>query len=87
MDAMPGRILSGMTTSQAKRQVDAWYNMGAVKVYAFGGMMTLSVALELPKDPAKRQKLFDWVNDWNTRQFIARVNDVGQNYLLVRLHL
>ncbi|HWB54814.1 MAG TPA: hypothetical protein VG722_11500 [Tepidisphaeraceae bacterium] len=85
LDQVPGRMLSGMTISQAKRQIDNWYNMGAAKVYAFGGMMTLSVAIELPKDPAKRQALFAWVNNWNAKQFVKRVSDVGQKYLLVHL--
>ncbi|HEY1683510.1 MAG TPA: hypothetical protein VGG19_01990 [Tepidisphaeraceae bacterium] len=87
IDAVPGRMLSGMTISQAKRQIDSWYKLGAAKVYAFGGLMSLGVVLELPQDPVKRKALFDWVNDWNDRSFLPTVKDVGQKYLFVKLHL
>lgn len=83
----PGRMLSGMTSSQAEHRIDDWYTMGATKVYAFGGTMTMNIALELPSDPAKRKALFDWTNDWNAKSLIPRASDVGQKYLLVRLHL
>jgi hypothetical protein len=83
----PGRMLSGMTSSQAEHRIDDWYRMGATKVLAFGGGFSMNVALQLPADPAKRKALFDWTNDWNARSLIPPAADVGQKYLLVRLRL
>lgn len=82
----PGRMLSGMTTSQAESRIQRWYEMGAVKVYAFGGMATMNIALELPADPPKRKAMFDWVNEWHGPMRPA-MKDVGQKYLLVRLRI
>lgn len=84
-----GRMLSGMTDTQAEHRIDDWYNMGATKVYAFGGTLSMTVALELPANPAKRKALFDWVNHWHQDMPnpIPPMSDVGQKYLLVRLKL
>ena len=83
----PGRMLAGTTRSQAEYRVDQWYKMGATKVYAFGGLMSMTVALELPKDPAKRKELFDWEKKWHTEMDIKPSVDVGQKYLLIRMRL
>jgi hypothetical protein len=83
----PGRMLSGMTTSQAQSRIDQWYRMGATKVYAFGGVLSMSAVLELPADPAQRKALIDWTNDWNAKSLVKPTPDVGQKYLLVRLRL
>lgn len=83
----PGRMLSGMTTSQAENRIDNWYRMGATKVYAFGGAMSMNVVLELPADPAKRKALIDWTNDWHRGTPYPVASDVGQKYLLVRLRI
>ncbi|HZZ42931.1 MAG TPA: hypothetical protein VFE58_08325 [Tepidisphaeraceae bacterium] len=82
-----GRMLSGMNDNQAKYHIDEWYKMGATKVYAFGGGLSLSVALELPANPAQRKTLFDWVNQWHQGSHTPPMTDVGQKYLLVRLRL
>ncbi len=88
LDGRKGRMLSGMNESQAEFNVDQWYKLGALKVYAFGGLMSRVVALELPHDVTKRQSLFEWVNKWHTdMQDVPKMKDVGQKYLLVRLKL
>ena len=87
LDAHTGRMLAGTTRSQAEYRIDQWYKMGAIKVYAFGGVMSMTVALELPKDPAKRKELFDWEKKWHTEMDIKPSVDVGQKYLLIRMRL
>lgn len=87
LEGHTGRMLSGMTRSQAEYKIDQWYKMGATKVIAFGGVMSMTVALELPKDPAKRKELFDWEKKWHTEMDRKPAVDVGQKYLLIRLRI
>lgn len=93
LKGMRGRMLSGMTDSQAEGFVSRWYDMGVKKVYAFGGVMTMSVALELPPsdnqaDKDKRTAIFERVNKWHEGFYdVPQFKDVGQKYLLVRLKL
>jgi hypothetical protein len=87
LEANSSRILAGTTRSQAEYKIDQWYKMGATKVYAFCGVMSMTVALELPKDPTKRKELFDWEKKWHTEMDIKPAVDVGQKYLLIRMRL
>ena len=74
-----------MTRQQAEGLADRLYGMGAVKIYAFGGVMSLSFAIELPDDKDKRAAIFDWYHrKYEENLSVAeRVRDVGQKYLLV----
>jgi hypothetical protein len=78
------RMVTGMTVQQADGLADRLYTMGAVKVYAFGGVVTMSIAVELPKDPDKRKELFDWHKRWVEDKGGQFSRDEGQQYLLVR---
>jgi hypothetical protein len=83
-----GRMLSGMSETQAENRIDSWYKMGVTKVYAFGGVISMTVALELPPAPSpKRKAIFDWVNQWHEGTSTLPMSDVGQKYVLVRLRL
>jgi hypothetical protein len=87
LETNSARMLGGMTRSQAEYKIDQWYKMGATKVIAFGNGMSLTVALELPSDPAKRKELFAWEKKWHTDMDRKPAVDVGQKYLLIRLHI
>jgi hypothetical protein len=87
LDTNSSRMLSGMTRSQAEYKIDQWYKMGATKVIAFGGLVSMTVALELPTDPAKRKELFDWERKWHSEMDMKPAVDVGQKYLLIRLRI
>jgi hypothetical protein len=81
------RMVMGMTIQQADGLADRLYNMGAVKVYAFGGVVTASLAVELPQDPDKRRELVDWQTRWHTDMFEPPQKDEGQQYLLIKMKL
>ena len=55
--------------------------MGAVKVYAFGEVVSRSIAVELPDDPVKRKALFDYEKQHNG--FRSKTKDVGQHFFLL----
>jgi hypothetical protein len=80
--ANPARMLAGKTPGQAIALEDRLKGMGATKVLAFGtGVMSLSIAVELPKDPAQRKELFGWFNG-NRQPTDRQQQDVGQQYVL-----
>jgi hypothetical protein len=81
----PGRLLSRFTPAQAQRHVDRWYELGATRVLAFGGMVSTAVAVELPNDPAKRKAIFDESRRYAATSDFRPATDVGQKYLLIRL--
>ncbi|MFI5379040.1 MAG: hypothetical protein ACHRHE_07080 [Tepidisphaerales bacterium] len=83
--ANPKRMLAGKTPGQALALEDRLKEMGATKVMAFGvGVMSLSIAIELPKDPAQRKELFSWFNRNNhPMEPTPPAQDVGQRYLLL----
>jgi hypothetical protein len=81
------RMVTGMTVQQADGLADRLYTMGAVKVYAFGGVVTMSLAIELPQDPDKRKELFDWYARRVDEKGGQPQHDEGQQYLLVRTGL
>jgi hypothetical protein len=70
-----------MTEGQANALADRLYAMGAVKVYAFGEVISRSIAVELPDDPVKRKALFDYEKQHNG--FRSKTKDVGQRYFLL----
>lgn len=74
-----------MTREQADALADRLYEMGAKQVLAFGGVMTMSFAVELPDDKEKRKAIFDWYKRKYEGEFQSnRQRDEGQKYLLVR---
>ena len=82
INAHPSRMLSGRNRGQALAMADRLLGMGATKVMAFGaGVMCMSIAIELPKDPAQRAELFKWY-DRNLDPNMPRTKDLGQRYLL-----
>jgi hypothetical protein len=85
LSARPGRMLSGLSSSQAEFKINQWYEMGVEKVWAFGGVTSMAVALELPSDAAKRQAIFEWARRNHVLSGNRLAADVGQKYLLVRL--
>lgn len=74
-------MIHNMTPSQVEAFADRLYNMGAVKVYAFGEMISASLAVELPSDPAQRKALFEFEKSHNG--FRSKTTDVGQKYFLL----
>lgn len=78
------RMVMGMEAQQAISFRKEALNRGAKQVLAFkGGMMTVSLVIELPDDPAKRKDLFEWWNDrWYSKDNAVH-SDVGQKFILV----
>jgi DNA-directed RNA polymerase subunit RPC12/RpoP len=81
------RMVMGMTVQQADGLADRLYNMGAVKVYAFGGVVTASLAIELPTDADKRKELIEWQKRWHTDMNETPQTDVGQQFLLIKMRV
>jgi DNA-directed RNA polymerase subunit RPC12/RpoP len=84
------RMVTGMTREQADGLADRLYEMGAKKVIAFGGVMTMTIAVELPdaavpENKDKRKAIFDWYKRKyeETLPVASRKRDVGQQWLLV----
>ena len=88
------RMVLGMTREQADGMADRLYTLGAVKVMAFGGATTASLAVELPdasvpENKEKRKALFEWY----TKRYeehtprAERTRDEGQQYLLLPMSL
>ena len=74
-------MIHNMTEGQVVAFADRLYSMGAVKVYAFGEMISASLAVELPTDPEKRKKLWEFEKEHNG--FRSKQKDVGQQYFLL----
>jgi hypothetical protein len=74
-------MIMNMTEGQVVAFADRLYSLGAVKVLAFGEVISKSVAVELPDDPAKRKALFDFEKEHNG--FRSKTKDVGQRYILL----
>ena len=88
------RMVLGMTREQADGMADRLYTLGAVKVMAFGGATTASLAVELPdakvpENKEKRKALFDWYKKRYEEHTPAaeRTRDEGQQYLLLPMSL
>ena len=78
------RLVNGMTREQADAMADNLYQMGAVKVLAFGGVMTMSLAIELPQEKEKRDAIFAWYKRKYESELspARRQRDEGQRYIL-----
>jgi hypothetical protein len=74
-------MFMSMTEGQATALADRLYGMGAVKVLAFGEVISRSIAVELPDDPEKRKKLFEFEREHNGWK--SKSKDVGQRYFLL----
>src|SRR5207244_785995 len=73
------------TREQAQNRIENWYTLGAKKVYAFGGVMTNSLAIELPADPAKRAYFVQMAENWRLEHHMDRppIKDVGQKFVII----
>jgi len=73
------------TREQAQQRIEGWYSQGAKKVYAFGGVMTNSLAIELPDDPVKRKFFVDLAERWRMEHHFDRppIKDVGQKFVMI----
>ncbi len=87
LDATPRRMVMGMTNSQAKALAAEWRRMGAKRVIAFGAELSMSLAVELPTNPAGRKAFFDYEHEhhYDFRKPPAR--DVGQKWLIIAMHV
>lgn len=74
-------MIHNMTEGQVIGFADRLYSMGAVKVYAFGEMISASLAVQLPADPAQRKELWEFEKQHNG--FRSKQKDVGQDYFLL----
>ena len=83
----PARSIAGLSREQSARFIDRLYEIGAKRVIAYGGQMSLTVIVELPDGAAPRKMLFDWHNSHNSGPLAPAARDVGQRYLLVGLKL
>ena len=77
------RMMGELSQRQALGKADELEQMGAKKCYAFGSMMCLCMAVELPADPEQRKAIIAYRNKWNTERHYAAVKDEGQKYILL----
>ena len=72
------------TQSKALAKIQQWYDMGAVKVWAFAdGLISRYVVIELPQDKDKRAALLDWATWFNDPTGQKVIKDEGQKYLVI----
>ena len=71
------------TQSKALAKIQEWYDMGAVKVWAFTGLISRQVVIELPQDPDKRKEFLNWATYFNDPTGQKVIKDVGQKYLII----
>src|SRR5204863_8395865 len=81
----PSRMVMGLSRKQAEYRVDELYRMGAKQVMCMGGVVSTTLAVELPTDPAKRKELFDWAKKWHNEMGEKADVDVGQNWLMIKM--
>ena len=80
-------MVQGMNDRQAVAFADKLYNMGAVKVVAFGGQLALKAGVELPEEPEKRKSLFEFQANYHMEQALPVQVDEGQKYMVLNLKL
>lgn len=71
------------TQAKALAKIQQWYDMGAVKVWAFNGLISRHVVIELPQDPAKRKALLDWSSIFLDPTMQKWIKDEGQKYIVL----
>jgi ribosomal protein L40E len=81
----PAHALAGLTPESAPKFILDLYDLGAVNITAIGSPTANLLAVELPADRDKRQKLIDWDSRWESDKNVPPTTDVGQKYLLIRL--
>jgi hypothetical protein len=75
----PRRMLIRMPKEQAIEWAGYMQKIGAVRVWAWGEVALIRVAVELPQDPDKRKAIFDYEQQYHDKPFPTK--DVGQRYL------
>jgi predicted RNA-binding Zn-ribbon protein involved in translation (DUF1610 family) len=81
----PKHVLAGLSIEAAPKFILDLYDLGAVSVTAFGDSTADVLAIELPPDKDKRQKLIDWDARWEADKGVPPTTDVGQKYILVHM--
>jgi hypothetical protein len=72
------------TRSKSLGMIEKWYGLGAVKVWAFNGLISKDVVIEMPMDDeAKRAALLGWASDYFDDSGQRRLKDEGQKYIIV----
>jgi len=73
------------TREKTENQAREWYAKGAKKVLAFGGVMTRSLAIELPDDKEKRKYFFDYADNFHLETHPGKRAQVdeGQKYVVI----
>lgn len=82
----PMRMMGELSPRQAIAKADELQEMGAKKVYAFGAVMSLCMAVELPEDAEQRKSLFTFENKWAREHRYKPAKDEGQKFLLLNLN-
>jgi len=85
LNASDMHMMGGWSKKQALYHVDELYQMGAKKIYAFGNGYSMTIAIELPDDPAKRKAIFDWQTRWHSEMHIKPDTDQGQRFIEIRM--
>jgi hypothetical protein len=85
LNASPSHMMGGWSKKQAMYHVDELYQMGAKKIYAFGAGYSMTIAIELPDDAAKRKALFDWQKKWHSEMHVKADTDQGQKFLEIQM--
>jgi hypothetical protein len=80
-----GIIGAFWTREKAIKMVDQWYSEGAKKVLAFGGVITSSLAIELPDAGPQRKAFIDYAERWRAEHHFDRppIKDVHQKYIMI----
>ena len=73
------------TREKTELVAQEWYDHGAKKVLAFGGVMTRCLAIELPDDKAKREYFFEYAQKFSVETHPGKVlqKDEGQKYVVI----
>ncbi len=82
----PSRMMGELSERQAIAKADELQQMGAKKCYAFGSLMSLCMAVELPDDPEQRKAIINARNKWNLERNFPPVKDEGQKYVAFNFH-
>jgi hypothetical protein len=74
------------TRNVGMMKVDQWYKLGAAKVWAFTGLISSHVVIELPQGAEARKPLLDWYNKWLTDHGDEPLpGDDGRKYLVLNV--